>query len=188
MVIFVEKMNRYNEIGQCQVLHGTFIDFVRLKALQIWYTNINKSLLKSFIKLWSVCSANCFHLKWKWYYWLICNGIHFHYRWYLYMIFQWIVNYATNFRYSKIRNTSYKLHKCGFLILKCDLLGKTFWYRMIRLKAEGYNATICIRCLYVNTVCIRKIGFLVLQSINHATSNLILYSFYILLICFSPSF
>ena len=35
MVIFVEKMNRYNAIGQCQVLHGTFIDFVRLKALQI---------------------------------------------------------------------------------------------------------------------------------------------------------
>ena len=29
------KMNRYNVIGQCQVLHGTFIDFVRLKALQI---------------------------------------------------------------------------------------------------------------------------------------------------------
>ena len=47
MMIFVEKINRYfhsflhfaqfqhNVKGQCQVLHGTFIDFVRLKALQI---------------------------------------------------------------------------------------------------------------------------------------------------------
>ena len=92
-----------NERGQCQVLHGTFYWLLgRLKALQIWYTNIHKSVLKSFIKLWSVCSANCFHLKWKWYYWLICNGIHFHYRWNRYMLFQKVLRFPVFFYQKEI--------------------------------------------------------------------------------------